>query len=116
MIEQRHAWDCAICAHAMYLGKTYEEIFDAYGKPDEGYPLNKSVEHLWTMGCDVEWFEGKMPEYNAVVIVKSKNFPGKWHSIFYDGEKFFDPSPLGKYTDWFDVKENLIGTVEETHE
>ncbi len=112
MVEQRYHWDCAVCAHAMYLGKTYDEIFEAYGKPTEGFPLNKSVEYLWSLGHDVEWFENEMPNTRAVVIVQSKHFPGKWHSIYFDGQEFYDPSPKEKYIKWQDVQKNLVGTVE----
>ena len=112
LIEQRTSWDCAICANAMFLEKNYEDIFEEYGKPNDGYPLNKSVEYLWNLGLDVDWYPEKMPEKKAVVIVKSKNHQDKWHSIFYNGEIFFDPSKQQKYSNWFDVKENLIGCIE----
>lgn len=112
MIKQRFPFDCMVATLAMYLSKTWEDVYDEIGCPNEGIMTSKAAEFLWTKGFDVIWREAQMPTKKAIVCVLSKNFPDAWHAIYYDGKQFFDPSPRQQFTDWDDVKKSLRGTLE----
>lgn len=114
LVEQEHPWGCAIAATAMFLNKTYEEVYNDFKKPTEGYPIDKNAFYLWDNGHDVRWHDKEMPakKIKAIVVVNSKNYTGKYHSIYYDGDNFFDPSKEKRYVDWLDVEKNIYGCLQ----
>lgn len=113
VIKQRHSYDCAVCCVAMYTGLTWEIIAEALELKEEGISTTKCCEYLWSRGYDVHYREGEMPTKGALVIVKSKNFPGKHHMIYFNGTKFIDPTSLPRrYRTKEDVLNGLVGCVE----
>lgn len=113
MIKQRYPYDCAIACMAMFLGLEWEQVFDAFGKPTAGIPINKSAEYLWKNGMDVEWFDQQMPKRKALVVVESLNQPPKRHMIYFDGTNFHDPSTGSLlYRTWSDVLGGIVGVLE----
>ena len=115
MIEQKFSYDCAVASLAMFTGKTWDEIFLAFDKPTEGLPTNEVALYLWDNGFpNIEWRQCHgMPTIKSLVTVKSKNYPGKDHTIYFDGKDFYDPSPKEKYVSHEDVERNMVGFLSE---
>lgn len=118
MIKQREKSDCSICTIAMALDRTYEEVMDAAieteaWKRDEGCRREYSIiEHFGLKqmeGFRVMWRGNILdPEFflhfswrrRAILSVPSLNIEGSFHSVFTDGRKLYDPSPLKTYGEW----------------
>ncbi|OGU55432.1 MAG: hypothetical protein A2V66_16790 [Ignavibacteria bacterium RBG_13_36_8] len=115
IIKQRSKGDCGICALAMFLNISYdvlakEEEFQEDLKEDFG--KGASIRDLWKVakkyGYDIvytnnQYFKESEP---AIVFVPSLKLKGKIHSIYWDGERIFDPSNEKTYEslpDKFDV-------------
>ena len=115
MITQKFSYDCAVCSTAMFLNKPYEEVAKALELTKEGIGNDKIAKYLWDNEIDVLWFEGFPPKKGtpAIVSVWSKNFEGKWHSIYFDGEKVFDPArSKPRYETYEEVKKHIIGSLQ----
>ncbi len=109
MIPQRHSYDCMICALAMYFEVSYEEVSD-YFQPEDGVPCNEAAKYMWSLGADIDWYQELLPNKKAIVVVKSKNYPGKWHAIYFDGTLYHDPAHGDeKYKSEKEVLNGLIG-------
>lgn len=112
LIQQRHSYDCTVAALAMFLGKTYEEAEAILGHPTAGMPLNETYRCLLELGEDVQYRQGVKPTKPAMVVVFSKNQPGKLHMIYFDGEKVWDPSPNLRYETVEEMWDGCTGLIE----
>lgn len=93
----------------MLTGEKYEHILSNLKKEtveslsEQGLSYSDDAELLWSLGFDFEFHEelkaGWKPTKNkALLTVPSKNFSGKLHSVYWNGNEVIDPSPLDKYS------------------
>jgi len=110
-IKQRLDGDCAVCATAMFLGKTYDEIVDLFPEAKDGFPhgTHGEVDVCLHFGIMLECVHvpGVKVEYEgyydwdksqpAMIAVMSQNRLDTLHSIYWDGKEIHDPSNLKCY-------------------
>lgn len=118
MVQQRGEQDCYLCCMCMALGLTYEELtqklspalvarIQTEGSFSEDIPL---VQRLLGLTAEVDFRTiyrhdnrvsyGSSGEFardvlwgrRAIIMVKSVNYEGKSHMVYWDGEELFDPS------------------------
>jgi len=95
LINQRTNFDCTAAALAMFFGYKYDDFLSKYFAD---YKFDRPVSY----GEELKIFHSEgaryinvptwtMPKCKCIAVVPSMNWPGKLHSVFYDGENLFDP-------------------------
>lgn len=118
IIKQRNNSDCAVCTLAMALGIRYEDVLELvpeYQKRSErGEQIGLTIpDYLYVMrlhGFSIEAvyphsvnkyfgvdFWDHLTHKLAFLVVHSLNYPGRLHSVFWDGDGVRDPSFLLAY-------------------
>ncbi|MGO4440743.1 ATP-grasp domain-containing protein [Rhizobium sp. RAF56] len=96
-VHQRNDNDCLICALAMYLGRTYQEIQALALDCDPAFPLGGPMSHSIMRGvankCGFVLLSGIYMLWSrpAIIGVASPTIPNAGHAVFWDGEKIIDP-------------------------
>lgn len=95
LIEQRTDHDCGIASLAMFLGRTYEEILEVYGKSveNDGMYTKEVFRVAYLLGRPLK-FRKFIPGKRAFCIVPAQCSKELSHAVIYDGEQIFDPSPI----------------------
>jgi hypothetical protein len=112
LVRQRMDTDCGPACLAMLTARTLDEVIEMIGDAwdpvkglrSEARALTRlgfaegSFIHLHNDWCITsEFFRRFAWKRRALVCVPSKNMPGKWHLIYFDGKDVFDPSPKLTY-------------------
>jgi len=96
-VHQRNDNDCLICALAMYLGRSYEDIQALARDCDPAFPLGGPMSHSIMRGvankCGFVLLSGIYMLWSkpAIIGVTSPTIPNAGHAVFWDGEKIIDP-------------------------
>ena len=118
-VPQRAARDCVICTLAMATGRSYDSVMAAAllrraYEPDVGVRNEQSI--LAQLGLawrgdfveydrgilDAEYFKNVAWGRRAVMSVPSLNDsdPKLEHSVYWSGNRLYDPSLGRRYADW----------------
>lgn len=135
LVQQRTPYDCSVCCMAMLTDRSYEEALTSIGDafhPTEGMRREqKALERLGfshtfsggeAIGDVVCRHRGPLaPEFfrqfawgrRALMTVPSLNYAGKWHMIFWDGVRVWDPSPGKAYQAWVELMPDELVLFDE---
>lgn len=129
MVKQRLPHDCSICTIAMALDRPYDEVMQTALKTEsfdpvegcrseyaiiESFGLEQMVDfRVLHQGGDAgilnpEFFRHFSWGRRAILAVPSLNIEGGAHSVYYDGQKLFDPCALKTYTEWKQLRPSEI--------
>ena len=95
MIYQRVKGDCCICAIAMAVGATYEDVVSKIGKHDFakfGVSQDLELEVLRAYGWKPVLTFSFPYQEPCILSVASLNYYGTLHSVYWDGKRMYDPS------------------------
>lgn len=126
LIQQRAQSDCMLCCMAMAMGIEYDDLANRlgpgfmtlirqHGVTDEAEPvllstlgLQADIDYrkysLSPHWCSIQFARNILWGRRALICVRSMNNRDGWHSVYWDGEKLFDPSPKSTYSDLADVE------------
>jgi len=103
LIQQRYKGDCAVASLAMFLGITYDEILEHFVKEledqfSDGIWNSKVFEVAKKYGVELTCIYKEFDlTRRSLVIVPSLIAKDRQHTIFWDGDNVYDPSPLKIY-------------------
>jgi hypothetical protein len=136
LVQQRNLTDCVICSLAMATDLSYETVLEKVG---DLYDIKEGLRYeskaLNRLGFSNEYENGQSigdfttyyrgfyisPEFflstawgrRALLSVPSLNFAGKWHMLYVDGRKVYDPSTLDRYERYDQLKPEYITVFRE---
>lgn len=139
MIKQQFEQDCFLCCIAMAIGIPYPDALARWGDElvnhvaNSGLVGSRRIEQAFSavgLRRDLDYVTvyGALPGHaswetageskkllwgrRACLQVKSKNYSGRYHIVYWDGSALHDPSNLKTYT-WDEVEPEYIWLFNE---
>jgi hypothetical protein len=97
VVYQRTDNDCLICALAMFLGRSYEEIeaiaYECNSSFPSGGPMSHSIMRTAASRCGHVLLSSIYMLWSrpAIIGIVSPTIADAGHAVFWDGEKIIDP-------------------------
>jgi hypothetical protein len=111
LIRQRYDIDCVIATIAMYTHKTYEDVIEVCERL-KIRPLGlcgyDSIRILKEFGHELVQCFDFYDFVPCIVSVPSLNSRGKMHSVYWDGQRVWDPQEGNEGKEFYD-NELLFG-------
>lgn len=90
--HQRGPTDCSICCAAMALRQPYERILEVAGSA-VGWDGLKYETVFAAFGFEIDFQPRTLrPRQPAIIAVPSRLNKGRWHAVFYEEGRVYDPT------------------------